>query len=157
MSNNENDLKKSIRDFSDNLAKIGNELSEIKFNYKVLNETKVEYWRKRTEDFKKYQQKGIEYYSQVHALMSLVDSEKAGIFLLSISKLRQLGTKLLELFEEIQQNPSIMSSKDKQQSKWSKELKEQLMEYSNKTLQQETDMNTNFRQFYDKHLKDLVG
>ena len=49
-----------------------------------------------------------------------------------------------------------MSSKDKQQSKWSKEIKDQLIDYSNKALQQETDMNRNFRQFYEKHLKNFV-
>lgn len=156
MSDNTDDLKKSVKRHSENLSKLGKEISEIKFNYKVLNETKVEYWEKRIDNFKKYQQKGIEYYTQVHSLMNLVKAEKAGMFLLSLSKLRQLGTKLLELFEEIKQNPSIMSSKDKQQSKWSKQIKDQLIDYSNKALQQETDMNTNFRQFYDKHLKDFT-
>lgn len=156
MSDNLNDLKKSVKVYSDNLAKLGKGLSEIKFNYKVLNETKEDYWEKRIESFKKYQQKGIEYYTQAHTLMNLVEVEKAGIFLLSISKLHQLGIKLLELFEEIKQNPDIMSSKDKQLSKWSKEIKDQLIEYSDKTLKLETDMNTNFRQFYDKHLKILL-
>lgn len=156
MSDNLNDLKKSVKVYSDNLAKLGKGLSEIKFNYKVLNETKEDYWKKRIESFKKYQQKGIEYYTQAHTLMNLVEVEKAGIFLLSISKLHQLGIKLLELFEEIKQNPDIMSSKDKQLSKWSKEIKDQLIEYSDKTLKLETDMNTNFRQFYDKHLKILL-
>ena len=156
MSDNAGDLKKSVKGHSENLAKLGRELSEIKFNYKVLNETKAKYWENRIHNFKRYQQKGIGYYTQVHALMNLIDKEKAGIFLISLSKLHQLGTKLLELFEEIKQNPSIMSSKDKQQSKWSKEIKDQLIDYSNKALQQETDMNTNFRQFYEKHLKNFV-
>lgn len=156
MSNNTDDLENSIKRHSEKLATLGKELSEIKFNYKVLNKTKTEYWEKRIEDFKKYQQKGTEYYTQVHSLMNLVETENAGMFLLSLSKLRRLGTKLLELFEEVKQNPSIMSSKDKQQSKWSKEIKDQLIDYSNKALQQETDMNTNFRQFYDKHLKNFA-
>ncbi len=156
MRDNTDDLKKSVKIHSKNLAKLGKEFSEIKFNYKVLNETKGKYWETRIHNFKRYQQKGIEYYTQVHALMDLTDKEKAGIFLLSLSKLHQLGTKLLELFEEIKQNPSIMSSKDKQQSKWSKEIKDQVIDYSNKALQQETDMNANFRQFYEKYLKNIT-
>ncbi len=156
MNDNSNDLKNSVKEHSKNLEKLGKDLSENKFNYKVLNETKTEYWENRIHDFKRYQQKGIEYYTQVHALMNLIDKEKAVIFLLSLSKLRQLGTELLELFEEIKQNPTIMSSKDKQQSKWSKEIKDQLIDYSNQALQQETDMNTDFRQFYDNYLKNFA-
>ncbi|MDH3191343.1 MAG: hypothetical protein OEM18_01470 [Nitrosopumilus sp.] len=156
MSKNIENIKKSAKEKSDNLAKIGRDLSEIRFNYKVLDKTETKYWQKRIEDFKKYHKKGIEYYIQAHSLMNLVEKEKAGLFLLSISKLRQLGAKLLEILEEVKQNPSIMSSRDKQQSKWSKELKEKLIECSNKNLHQETDMNSNFREFYDKHLKNLL-
>ena len=31
------DVKKSIEKYSENLARLGNELSEIQFNYKVLD------------------------------------------------------------------------------------------------------------------------
>ena len=156
MNRNIDEIKASVKEQSAHLAKIGRELSEIRFNYKVLDKTETKYWQKRIEDFKRYHQKGIEYYIQAHSLMNLVEKEKAGMFLLSVSKLRQLGTRLLELLEEVKQNPSIMSSKDKQQSKWSKELKEQLIECSNRNLNQETGMNSNFREFYDKHLKNLL-
>jgi len=152
MSNDFENIQNNARKYSDKLAELGKELSEIQFNFKVINKTESEYWQKRIEDFKKYHQKGMEYYEQVHLLMNLVEKEKAGLFLLSISKLRQLGTKLIELLEKVKENPTIMSSKDKQQSKWSKEIKEQLIEISNSNLRHEMEMNTNFRDFYEKHL-----
>ena len=149
-------LKKSAKEHSDNLAKLGKELAKIQFNYKVIENTTEQYWQKRINEFKKYNEKGTEYYTQAHALMNLVDKEQSGLFLLSISKLRQLGLKLLTNMEEVKQNPSIIKSKDKQQSKWSKELREKLLESSNACLHHEIDMNKFFREFYDTHLKNIL-
>ena len=149
------DVKKSIEKYSENLARLGSGLSEIQFNYRVLDKNNSKYWEDRLEHFKKYHQKGIEYYTQVHLIMNIVEKEKAGLFLLNLSKLRQLGRKLLNLLEQIKENPSVMHSKDKQQSKWSKELREQLIECSDKNLNLEKDMNDNFREFYEKHLRNL--
>lgn len=156
MENDSVDIKNNAKKYSDKLAILGKELSEIQFNFKVIDKTDSEYWIKRIEDFKKYHQKGMEYYEQVHLLMNLVEKEKARLFLLSMSKLRQLGTKLLELLEKVKENPSIISSKDKQQSKWSKETKEQLIDISNKNLRHEMEMNTSFREFYEKHLMKIL-
>lgn len=153
---NAEELREFVKDHSGNLAKIGSELAQIQFNYKVIEKAKMDYWEKRVEDFSRYHQKGMEYYIEIHSLMNLVDKEKADFFLLNLSKLRQLGKKLQELFEQVKQNPSIISSKDKQQSKWSKEIRDQLIEYSNKTLEQEKFMNANFREFYDKNLKKML-
>ncbi|MEK6818115.1 MAG: hypothetical protein AABX81_01785, partial [Thermoproteota archaeon] len=86
-------LKKSAKEYSDNLAKLGKELSEIQFNYKVIENTTEQYWQKRINEFKKYNEKGTEYYTQAHALINLADKEQSGLFLLSISKLHQLGLK----------------------------------------------------------------
>lgn len=149
-------LKKSVKEYSVNLAKLGKELSEIKFSYKVIENTEEQYWQKRIDKFKKYNQKGTEYYTQAHALMNLVDKEQAGLFLLSISKLRQLGLKLIANMEEVKQNPSTVKSKDRQQSKWSKELREKLIESSNSCLHHEMDMSKNFREFYEKHRKKIL-
>lgn len=149
-------IKKSAKEYSDNLAKLGKEMSEIQFNYKVIENIQEQYWQKRIDEFKKYNEKGTEYYTQAHALMNLVDKEQSGLFLLSISKLRQLGLKLIANMEEVKQNPSIVKSKDKQQSKWSKELREQLIESSNMCLRHEMDMNKFFREFYEKHLKQIL-
>lgn len=149
-------LKKSAKEYSDNLAKFGKELAEIQFNYKVIENTTEQYWQKRINEFKKYNEKGIEYYTQAYTLMNLVNKEQSGLFLLSISKLHQIGLKLLTNMEEVKQNPSIMKSKDKQQSKWSKELREKLIESSNVCMHHEKGMNKSFREFYETYLKNIL-
>ena len=88
--------------------------------------------------------------------MSLVNNEESKIFLLRTSKFRQLGVELIEIMEKIKENPSIINSKDKQQSQWSREIRNQIKEHSNKCLHHEMDMNTFFREFYDKNLKKLI-
>ena len=80
------------------------------------------------EDFKKYNEKGLEYYNQVHTMMNLVNKEEAQMFLLRVSKFRQLSNTLSETMEKIKDNPSIIDSKDKQQSQWSREIKNQITE-----------------------------
>jgi len=149
-------LKKTAKEYSNNLANLGKDLSEIQFNYKVIENPTEQYWQKRINEFKKYNEKGIEYYTQAHALMSLVDKEQSGLFLLSISKFRQMGLKLITNMEDVKQNPSTIKSKDKQQSKWSKELREKLIESSNVCLHHEMDMNRFFREFYEKYLKNIL-
>ena len=149
-------LKETAKEYSNNLANLGKDLSEIQFNYKVIENSTEQYWQKRINEFKKYNEKGTEYYTQAHALMNLVDKERSGLFLLSISKFRQMGLKLITNMEEVKQNPSIIKSKDKQQSKWSKELREKLIESSNACLHHEMDMNRFFREFYEKKLKNIL-
>ena len=149
-------LKKIAKAHSDKLAELGKELSEIQFNYKIIENTTEQYWKNRINEFKKYNEKGTEYYTQAHSLMNLINKEQSGLFLLSISKLRQLGLKLVANMEEVKQNPSIIKSKDKQQSKWSKELREKLLESSNACLHHEMYMNKFFREFYDAHLKIIL-
>jgi len=153
MSEVPENLKKSAKEHSDKLAKLGMELGEIQFSYKIEEKVTKEYWQQRIEDFKKYNEKGLEYYNQVHAIMDLVNKEEAQMFLLRVSKFRQLSMSLLEIMEKIEDNPTIIDSKDKQQSQWSKEIKNQITEQSNKCLRYEMDMNTSFREFYEKHLK----
>jgi len=149
-------LKKSASEYSDNLAKLGKELSEIQFNYKIIENTTKQYWQNRINEFKRYNEKGMEYYTQAHALINLADKEQSGLFLLSISKLHQMRLKLITNMEEVKQNPSVIKSKDKQQSKWSKELREKLLESSNTCLHHEMDMNKFFRKFYETHLKNIL-
>jgi len=156
MAENLEKLKKLVKEYSENLAKLGHDLSEIQFRYKIIENTTNEYWKNRIEKFKKYSEKGKEYYFQAHALINLVDKEQSGLFLLSISKLRQLEVNLEKIMLEVIQNPSIIKSKDKQQSKWSKELREQLVEASNKCIDHETSMNKVFREFYENRLKKIL-
>ena len=49
-----------------------------------------------------------------------------------------------------------MNKKDKQQSQWSKEIKTNITEHSNKCLRHEMDMNTSFREFYENNLKNIL-
>jgi len=156
MSEVPENIKKSAKEHSDKLAKLGMELGEIQFSYKIEEKVTKEYWQQRIEDFKKYNEKGLEYYDQVHAIMDLVNKEEAQIFLLRVSKFRQLSMLLLEVMEKIEDNPTIIDSKDKQQSQWSREIKNQITEQSNKCLRHEMDMNTSFREFYEKHLKKIL-
>ena len=156
MSQDPDEIKKAAKENSDKLAKLGMELGEIQFSYRVEEKTSKDYWQKRIQDFKKYSEKGMEYYNQVHSLMNLVNKEEAQLFLLRTSKFRQLGLSLIEIMEKIEENPSIIDPKDKQQSQWSREIKSKLTENSNQCLRHEMDMNTTFREFYEKHLKKVL-
>ena len=156
MSQDPENLKKSAKEHSEKLAKTGMELGEIQFSYKIEEKITKEYWQKRMNDFKKYNEKGMEYYNQAHSMMNLVNKEEAQMFLLRISKFRQLSTTLSEAMEKIKENPSIIDSKDRQQSLWSKEIKKQITEQSDKCLRHEMDMNTSFREFYEKYLKKIL-
>lgn len=135
------------------LEELGNELTKIQFDFKIKNNSSEKYWVKRIEEFDKYHKKAIEYFSQAYSMMSDVDKEQAGMFLLRISKLKQLGVKLSENMERIRQNPSIMNVKDKQQSKWSLEQKELLMNVNEECLSHEKKMNLFFREFCDKNIR----
>ena len=156
MSQDAEKIKESAKENSQKLAKLGRELGEIQFSYRIDEKTTKEYWTNRINDFKKYSEKALEYYDQVYSMMNLVNKEEAQMFLLRTSKFRQLGLALIEIMEKIEQNPTIIDPKDKQQSQWSKETKNQLTENSNKCLRHEMDMNTSFREFYEKHLKKIL-
>lgn len=156
MSQDPENLKKSAKKYSEKLSKTGMELGGIQFSYKIEEKVTKEYWQKRMKDFKKYNEKGLEYYNQAHSMMNLVNSEESQMFLLRISKFMQLSTALSVTMEKIKENPSIIDSKDRQQSLWSKEVKNQITEQSNKCLRHEMDMNTTFREFYEKYLKKIL-
>ena len=145
-----------VKEYSDKLAKLGMELSKIQFSYKVENKTTKKYWQKRIENFEKYNKKGLEYYNQVFSLIKIINKEESERFLLQISKFRQLASSLIEIMKQIEANPSIIDSKDRQQSQWSREIKNNITEQSNKCLHHERDMNTFFRDFYEKHLKNVL-
>ena len=87
--------------------------------------------------------------------MKLIDPNEANLFLLQISKFHQITSKLLENMEKIRENPSIINSKDKQQSTWSKKIRQEMTDASNESLIHEKDMNTKFREFYDNNLKNI--
>jgi len=156
MSKNSDELKKIVKEHSEKLSRLGIELAKNQFSYKVENKPSKEYWQKRIDDFKKYNEKGMEYYNEIHSLMNIINREESQMFLLRIGKFRQIGLVFIEIMEKIKENPSIMDKKDKQQSQWSKKIKNQITEQSNTSLNFEMDMNSSFRKFYDEHVKVIL-
>ncbi len=142
----------AIKKYSKKLEKLGVELSKIQYDFKIKDKPSEKYWTKRIQEFRKYHKKTVEYFTEACSLMRLSNQEQSNMFLLRLNKLLQVGGKVLEDMEKIKQNPSIMNSKDKQQSKWSKELREQLIKSNNECLDHEKRMNVFFKDFYEKNL-----
>lgn len=147
------DSEKTIKDYSKKLEKLGLELLKIQYDFKIKDNPSEKYWVKKIQEFKKYHEKVVDYFTQSYSWMKLVDEEQAGIFLLRISKLQQLGVKLLEDMDKVKQNPASMNLKDKQQSKWSKEIREKLLKSNKDCLNHEKRMNVFFKEVYKNYLK----
>ena len=156
MSQDSEEIKIRIQEQSKKLTELGSILAKNQFTYKIEEKISKEYWQKRIQDLTKYNETSLAYYSQVQKMMNLINIEEAQIFLLQTSKFHQLGTELIKLMYQIEENPSIISSKDKQQSQWSKKIKEKILQVSSKCLENEKSMNLNFRKFYDKEIKTIL-
>ncbi|MGH1566681.1 MAG: hypothetical protein ACRBB5_04530 [Nitrosopumilus sp.] len=156
MNKDSENLKEAAKEYSKKLTKLGTEISKIQFSYKIQEKKSKEYWNKRIKEFRRYNEKSLEYYNQAYSLINLINKEESHMFMLSISKLRQLGLEIIRIMEKIEENPSIIDSKDKQQSQWSKELKKQITEQSNKCLNHEKSMNSSFREFYEKQVTKVL-
>jgi len=156
MSNKPNNLKEIVKEHSEKLSKLGTDLAKNQFIYKVEKKSSKEYWQERITNFKKYNDNGFRYYDEIFALMRIIDEEKSQMFLLQIAKFRQLGLTLIGIMEKLKENPSIINSKDRQQSQWSREIKNQITEQSDKCLKCEREMNTTFREFYEEKMKEIL-
>ena len=156
MSQNSEDIKKKVQEKSEKLAELGFTLTKNQFSYKIEEKISKEYWQKRIKNLTKYNEISLEYYTQIQNLMNLVNKEEAQRFLLQTSKFYQLGTELIKLMQQIEENPSIINSKDKQQSQWSRKIKEKIIDYSKNCLENEKNMNLNFRKFYDTEIKKIL-
>jgi hypothetical protein len=156
MSQNSEDIKKKVQEKSKKLAELGFTLTKNQFSYKIEEKISKEYWQKRIKNLTKYNEISLEYYTQIQNLMNLVNKEEAQMFLLQTSKFHQLGTELIKVMQQIEENPSIINSKDKQKSQWSKKIKEKIIEYSKNCLENEKNMNLNFRKFYDTEIKKML-
>ncbi|MEO2200071.1 MAG: hypothetical protein ABGW48_02785 [Nitrosopumilus sp.] len=156
MNPKSNEIKNKVKENSEKLMELGSILAKNQFSYKIEEKKSKEYWQNRIEDLQKYNESSIAYYNQVQNMMNLIDKEKGDMFLLQISKFHQLGTELKKIMQEIEETPSIINSKDKQQSQWSKKVKEKLIEISTKCLEHEKVMNLNFRKFYDEEVKKIL-
>ncbi len=150
------DSDKPIKEYSEILEKLGVELSKIQYDFKIKNQSSEKYWTKRIQEFDNYHKKVTEYFIQAYSLMSLANEEQSSIFLLRVSKLKKLGVKVLEDMKNVKQNPSTMNLKDNQQSKWSIELRDQLIKSNNDCLDHEKRMNIFFKEFYEKYLKNKM-
>ena len=156
MSQDSEETKIRLQEQSKKLTELGSILAKNQFTYKIEEKISKEYWQKRIQDLTKYNEVSLAYYSQVQKMMNLINIEEAQMFLLQTSKFHQLGTELIKLMRQIEENPSIISSKDKQQSQWSKKIKEKILQVSSKCLENEKNMNLNFRKFYDKEIKTIL-
>ena len=154
MSDN-SELKETIKEYSNQLAHLGTEITQIKFSYKIQEKASKEYWENRIKEFERYKEKSLEYYNTVCSLMKLFDSNESNLFLLQISKFHQITSKILENMHKVKENPSIINSKDKQQSTWSKKIRQDMTDISNDSLNHEKEMNGKFREFYDNNLKNI--
>jgi hypothetical protein len=149
-------LKNRTQKHSKKLTELGSILAKNQFSYKIEEKTTKEYWQKRIQELKKYNKTGLEYYNEIQNMMNLINKDDAQMFLLQISKFRQLATKLIKIMEKIEENPSIIDSRDKQQSLWSKDVKKKILEISTNCLDHEKYMNNIFRDFYDINIKKIL-
>ena len=156
MNQYSDDLKKTMQENSKKLTQLGSILAKKQFSYKIEEKTSKEYWQKRIEDLTKYNETSLAYYNQVQNMMNLINKEKSQIFLLEISKFHQLGMELVKIMHQIEETPSIINSKDKQQSQWSKKIKEKFVEVNANCLEHEKYMNIGFRKFYDIEIKKIL-
>ena len=156
MNQDSDDLKKTMQENSKKLTKLGSILAKNQFSYKIEEKTSKEYWQKRIEHLRKYNETSLAYYNQVQNMMNLINKEKSQMFLLEISKFHQLGMELVKIMHQIEETPSIINSKDKQQSEWSKKIKEKFVEVNANCLENEKNMNLNFRKFYDARIKKAL-
>ena len=156
MNQDSDDLKKIMQDNSEKLTQLGSILAKNQFSYKIEEKISKEYWQKRIEHLIKYNETSLAYYNQVQNMMNLINKEKSQIFLLEISKFHQLGIELVKIMHQIEETPSIINSKDKQQSQWSKKIKEKFVEVNTNCLEHEKYMNIGFRKFYDTEIKKIL-
>ena len=156
MNSESDEIKTKIKESSEKLLKLGSVLAKNQFTYKIEEKSSKEFWQNRIADLEKYNESSITYYNQVHNMMNLINKEKGSIFLLQISKFHQLGTELKKIMQQIEETPSIANSKDKQQSQWSKKVKESLVDVSERCFEHEKTMNLYFREFYDKEVKKIL-
>ena len=156
MSYDSEKIKNVMGEKSKKLAELGSILAKNQFTYKIQEKTTKEYWEKRIQELKKYDETSLAYYNEIQNMMELINKDEAQTYLLHISKFRQLSTDLIKIMEKIKENPSIIDSKDKQQSLWSKGVKKEILEISTNCVDHEKYMNSIFREFYETKIKEIL-
>ncbi len=146
-----------VRQHARALAGLGEDIARMGFSYEVKKDTDPGYWEGRLAEHREYFGKSQEYYEQAHLLMRLVDPGQAGTFLLMLGKFHRLRKEQMEALERIRQNPTVMEPRDRQQSRWSKDAREAVIDCSNRCLGHEKAMSEAFRGFYDSRLRGALG
>ena len=139
--------------YSKRLETLGSELSKNQFDFKIKDYPSEKYWIQRINEFTTYHKKTVGYFLEVQKLVKIFDEKESSLLLLNLSKLRKLGSNLIEKMETVKNNPSIMNSKDQQKSKWTEEQRENLIKANDEILNLEKNIHVFFRQFYEKHMK----
>ena len=138
----------------DSLAQLGAEIAKMKFSYRIRYTTKPEYWEGKISEYGAYFEKSQSYYEQAYSLIKGASPEQAGMFLLMLSKFHRLRSDCMGALRRVRQNPTVMNAKDAQQSRWSKDAREQIFQCSNRCLMQEKAMSSFFREFCNTRLQD---
>ena len=146
--------EESISEQRKNLENLGMELALNQYSFKIKETKSEQYWEQRIKEFENYHEKTIEYFMEAYNLIKMVDKNQSPPLLLRIGKLKQLGTKLLENMKTIKENPSMMDTKDAQQSKWSIQQREKLLEANEECKNHEKHLNIFFRETYEKIFKE---
>ena len=73
MNQDSDDLKKTMQEKSEKLAKLGSILAKNQFSYKIEEKTSKEYWQQRIEHLIKYNETSLAYYNQVQNMMNLIN------------------------------------------------------------------------------------
>lgn len=144
-----------INECANTLHILGAEVVRMGFSYKAKNETNQRYWKERIMEQQEYFEKSSKYYKHACLLMEMVRAEQHGILLLALDKFDQLKKQQIEILEKIKENTTVMIS-DRQQSRWSKDLKIEMIENSNRCLEHEKSMSDTIREFFNSHHKDLT-
>ena len=137
------------------ITKIGSEIAKTKFSYKVKDTADQKYWTRRADEHEIYFEKSATYYNHAYQLMKIISAKDSDAFLLAVSKFHQLKTKQMEILTKIANNPTIMKAKDKQQSAWSKNTRDDIIGNSTMCLEHEKYMSGLFRKFTEMHQKDI--
>lgn len=145
-----------ITKHADALHALGAEVVRMRFSYEAKNDTRQRYWKERIREHQEYFEKSSKYYKQACLLMEIVRAEQYGEFLLALDKFSQLKKQQMTILEKIKENTTVMMS-DRQQSRWSKDLKREMIENSNRCLEHEKRLSDIIKEFVGSHFKDRTG
>ena len=144
----------SVGEHSRALSELGAAIAGMGFSYKVRYESGREYWEKRVDQHERYFAKSAEYYGRAYQMMGLIDGGQAGAFLPMLERFHKLRARQMGVLEKIRQRPGIMERGARQQSRWSRDARDEIIDSSNECLEHERVMSRFLREFYGRHPGD---